>query len=196
MAKEFLSLDSHPAELLVTEIPAARRELITRHLRALSADDRRLRFGMSLSDHALRAYVRSIRFDRDAAFGAFDEHLELIGFGHLALAGAEAEFGLSVLPAARGRGVGLRLMRRAARHAQAHGKSSFLMTYLPENAPLHALAKRAGMALAADADGSTARLLLPDPPPEALLQEAADAAFGSLDLSFRLARRRAALTSV
>jgi GNAT superfamily N-acetyltransferase len=191
VSKEPFSIFRPPSELLVTELPPARRELIFGHLRSLSADDRRLRFGMNLSDPALRAYVRSIRFDRDCAFGAFDEHLELIGFGHLSLAGPEAEFGLSVLPAARGRGVGLRLMRRAVRHAQAHGKSSFLMTYLPENAALHALARRAGMTLATDIDGGTGRLLLPAPPADALWHEAADATLTALDLSFRLARRRA-----
>ena len=174
---------------LITELPPARRELIERHLIALPPDDRRLRFAATLSDDALRAYARSIRFDRDAAFGAFDERLDLVGFGHLALPGPEAEFGLSVLPSARRQGLGLRLLRRAAQHARALGADSFLMTYLPENQALRELAKRAGMRIEFDAEGPLARMVLPEAEPEALLHEAADATLTGLDLSFRLARR-------
>ncbi|MFN9480394.1 MAG: GNAT family N-acetyltransferase [Betaproteobacteria bacterium] len=176
---------------LVTELPPARRELIERHLIALPPDERRLRFAAALSDDALRAYARSIRFDRDAAFGAFDERLDLVGFGHLALAGPEAEFGLSVLPSARRQGLGLRLLLRAARHARALGTDSFLMTYLPENQALRELAKRAGMRIEFDAEGPLARMVLPEAEPDALLHEVADATLTGLDLSFRLANRSA-----
>jgi GNAT superfamily N-acetyltransferase len=174
---------------LITELPTARRELIERHLIALPPDDRRLRFGATLSDDALRAYARSIRFDRDAAFGAFDERLDLVGFGHLALAGPEAEFGLSVLPSARRQGLGLRLLLRAVQHARALGADSFLMTYLPENQALREMAKRAGMRIEFDAEGPLARMVLPAAEPDALLHEAADATLTGLDLSFRLAHR-------
>jgi hypothetical protein len=59
--------------VLVAQLGAGHRRRIAAHLLALSATDRRLRFGHSISDTSISDYVRRIRFVRDAAFGAFDD---------------------------------------------------------------------------------------------------------------------------
>jgi len=178
-------------DLLITELPPIRRRAVLEHLQSLSPGDRRLRFGFNPSDGALRRYVASIDFNRDAVFGVMDDELRLIGLGHLALCDGPAEFGLSVLPSARGHGIGHRLLRRAAVHARAFGAPRLVMNYLPENTALRQLAKRAGMTLTVAAEGPTASLDLPPAPPEAMFQEAMDAVLTAFDVGFREAARRA-----
>ena len=99
---------------------------------ALPAQDLWLRFGYAVTDEALRLYVRKLHFSRDAIFGIFDEAAELLALGHLGFdkraSSKTAEFGVSVLPHARRRGFGLRLLRRAAVHARNRGATRLMMT--------------------------------------------------------------------
>ncbi|MGH8721901.1 MAG: GNAT family N-acetyltransferase, partial [Burkholderiales bacterium] len=92
--------------IVTRELPRLERAKFATHLRALGTEDRRLRFGLPLSDAAIDAYVARIDFGRDAVFGVFDDALQLAGAAHLARADAHAELGVSVLPAHRGRGIG------------------------------------------------------------------------------------------
>lgn len=99
------------APVLVRELASKDREQMLTHFLSLDEEDRLLRFGQMVPDHVIENYVRTIDFGRDTVFGVFDHNLELIGVGHLAYLPAEgdkrtAEFGVSVLERARGRGVG------------------------------------------------------------------------------------------
>jgi hypothetical protein len=75
------------------------RAALTEHFLALDADDRRLRFGASLSDDAIRALDERIDFDRDEIFGVAGDDLRLLAVVHVAFYPAKAELGLSVCPA-------------------------------------------------------------------------------------------------
>jgi len=124
------------------------------HLFRLPERDLWLRFGYAVTDDALRAYVRKLHFSRDAIFGIFDEAADVLAVGHLGFnkntSSTTAEFGLSVLPQARRRGFGLRLLQRAAVHARNRGATYLVMTYVPDNDALKSLAQRAGMQLVSD----------------------------------------------
>lgn len=173
------------APVLVTALAAPHKPLIAKHLEALSAADRHLRFGMPMNGSALRRYVDDLDFERDVLLGAMLGN-RLVGFGHLGL-GGEPEFGLSLLPAARGRGIGTLLLAHAAGVARRHGASYIVMHYLPENQALARLARRAGMGLTIRDGEGRARLSLPPMAPDAALALAVRDASGSMDLALRLA---------
>jgi GNAT superfamily N-acetyltransferase len=182
---------------LIAQLGPAHRTHIESHLRSLPTDDRRMRFGHAISDAALAAYVRRIRFHRDAAFGAFDDSGTIRAFGHLAFeAGGEAaELGISVDAAVRKQGVGLALRERAAAHARNRGHTRLVMAYLPENTALASLARRAGMQIVFDPVEPRAYLSLEPASPASMLQEAFGEAIASLDLGFRLSADPARTTS-
>ena len=106
------------------------------HFAALSAEDRRLRFGASLSEESIAAYVERIDFERGAVFGIVDDTLALAGVAHLALTGDVAELGISVLPEHRGRGAGEALFARATAHARNRSTARLFMHCLAENAAM------------------------------------------------------------
>jgi RimJ/RimL family protein N-acetyltransferase len=140
---------------------------VLRHLRTLSPDDQRLRFGRSMNHRALEGYVRGINFSVDKTFGIFDSEMKLIAFAHLALHGAKgfAELGLSVSPEHRRQGHGEVLLRRAALHASNLGLRVIYMHCLSENEGMMRLAQKAGFkvvpeGIEADATKSVERATL------------------------------------
>ena len=149
------------ANVIVRELSALERGALERHFLALESEDRRLRFGIAIGDHALRAYVHGIDFGRDAVFGVLDDELELLGVAHLARDATSAELGVSVLAAHRGRGIGGALLARAHTHARNWGVRTLFMHCLRENGAMMHLARKQGMNLAAEAGEVDAHLILP-----------------------------------
>jgi ribosomal protein S18 acetylase RimI-like enzyme len=182
-------------DMLVAQLGPSHRRCIAAHLLALSATDRRLRFGHSISDASISDYVRRIRFVRDAAFGAFDDSGRLIGFGHLALGAEGAEFALSVDGAARRHGIGCALLERANTHARNRGYDVLAMVYMPENDALASLARRAGMQVVCEPGECRAYVGLESPTAHSVLHEAWREAVSALDLGFRLADPAAATSA-
>jgi len=136
--------------VLVRELSSADRERLLTHFLALDEDDRLLRFGQLVPDHVIENYVRNINFTNDTVFGVFDGALELIGVGHLAYLPAEgdkrtAEFGVSVLESARGRGIGSKLFERAAMRSRNTHVSVLYMHCLSRNSTMMHIAKKSGM---------------------------------------------------
>lgn len=184
-------IDSPPVEALVAQLGPHHRPRVLQHLRELPEDDRRLRFGYAIGDDSLRNYVRGLHFSRDGVFGALDEAAELLALGHLAFERssptAHAEFGISVLPRARRRGLGLALLRRAAMHAANRGATQLVMTYLPGNTALAQLAARANMNFVQDQVDPRAYLALPAPSAATLMEETFGELLAAIDLGFRVA---------
>jgi GNAT superfamily N-acetyltransferase len=147
------------------------RPLILAHLLALGDNDRYLRFGYAASDAQVRRYVDGIDFGRDEVVGIFDEALELLAMAHLARirmddgAAPMAEFGVSVLPRARGRGWGSRLFERAVLHARNWGADTMVIHALSENTPMLRIARKAGARI--ERDGGEAQAMLRLPPEDA-----------------------------
>jgi GNAT superfamily N-acetyltransferase len=143
-----------------SELSRVDRAALERHFLALDAADRRLRFGIPLSDTAIRSYVEHIDFDRDAVFGVFDDDLNLLAAAHLARAGNYAELGVSVLPAHRNRGLAGALLARASLRARNWGVPALFMHCLRENEAMMHLARKQGMAIVTEAGESDAWLRL------------------------------------
>jgi GNAT superfamily N-acetyltransferase len=145
----------------VRELSRLDRTAMEQHFLALDAEDRRLRFGIGLLDAAVLDYVARIDFDRDAAFGVYDDDLLLLGVAHLARGRRHAELGVSVLAGQRGRGIGGALLHRAHLHARNWGERALFMHCLAENRAMMHLARRQGMAIGMDGSEADAWLELP-----------------------------------
>lgn len=158
---------------VTSELSRLQRPRLADHFLALDAEDRRLRFGVGLSDHGVRDYVERIDFDRDAVFGIFDDEMRLAGIGHLARGDGFAELGVSVLPECRGQGMGGALLARALTHARNWGVPTLFMHCLSENAAMMHLARKQGMRIAAQRGEADAYLELPPSDPASI----ADALF-------------------
>lgn len=150
-------------ETLVSELSRLHRTAMGQHLLALDGDDRRLRFGLGIADAGVREYVARIDFERDAAFGVFDEELRLVGVAHLARTALHVELGVSVLAGHRGRGIGGALLARAHLHARNWGERVLFMHCLTENRTMMHLARRQGMRIGSASGESDAWLELAPP---------------------------------
>jgi len=154
-----------PLMVPIRSLGANHRARIARHLLALESHDRYLRFGFAANDAQIQRYTDSLDFERDDIFGIYNRRLDLIAMAHLAFDTDSkqrdcAEFGVSVLKAARGRGYGGRLFDRAAMHARNAGVSRMFIHALSENTTMLKIARKAGATVERDGSESEAHLLL------------------------------------
>ena len=154
--------------VLIPICPLNREHLpkIKAHLLALSSHDRYLRFGYAANDEQVNRYIDGLDFERDEIYGIFNRSLHIVAMAHLALmpgAGSEssAEFGVSVLAYARGRGYGAELFDRAVMHARNEKVSLIYIHALSENAPMIRIARKSGATLERDGSETEAYLRLP-----------------------------------
>lgn len=152
----------------IRALGANHRERVASHLLSLSSEDRYLRFGYQARNSQILRYVESLDFQRDELLGIYDKHLKLVAVAHLAYeqkhaATSNVEFGVSVLPQARGRGYGARLFARAAARASNQGIRSMLIHALSENVAMLNIARSAGARVQRDGSESQAYLTLPAP---------------------------------
>lgn len=140
-----------------------RRRLLM-HFLALDDQDRLLRFGSVLSDETITRYVQRLDFSRNTVFGVYDEDLNLLGVGHLVFRPKEthpvlleataktriAEFGVSVVPHARGQGIGTKLFERAAVHCRNEDVDVLYMHGLASNQAMIHIARKVGMEVRRD----------------------------------------------
>ena len=143
---------------------------IQKHLLSLNAQDRYLRFGYAANDEHIKSYVRSLNFERDEIYGIFNRDLQILAMAHLAIniqangpakQQMAAEFGVSVLASARGRGYGYHLFQRALMHARNANAATILIHALSENTPMLKIARKAGATL--ERDGAETQALLKVP---------------------------------
>lgn len=142
------------------------RERIAQHLLSLDEQDRYLRFGYPANDEQIRRYTDSLNFERDDIYGIYNRKLELIAMAHVAFSddpekARQAEFGVSVLKTARGRGYGARLFERAVMHARNEGVDLMFIHALSENTAMLKIARHAGATVERDGSESEAYLTLP-----------------------------------
>jgi len=132
----------------VRTLASSARDEVAHHLLQLSEEDRRLRFGTSLSDAAVRGYVDAVNFARDKLFGVFEDDA-LVGVAHLTLQpyGAAAQLGVSVSPGSRCRGYAYALLCIAAQHARRVACRRLDMRCLAESHIMIHLARKAGMSV-------------------------------------------------
>ena len=155
-----------PLVVPIRSIGPSHGERISAHLLALDAQDRYLRFGYAASDEQIQRYVNGLNYERDDIFGVYNRKLELIAMAHLAFSTNPelkscAEFGVSVLKHARGRGYGSRLFDRAVIHARNEGVDMMFIHALSENTAMLNIARKAGATIERDGSESEAYLMIP-----------------------------------
>ncbi len=185
--------DAPPAEpraarnwVPVRSLAPRHRERIAAHLLRLADADRNLRFGHAASDAQIQKYVDLLDFDQDEIFGIFNRRLELVAMAHLAFAmgdgtaASTAEFGVSVLADARGRGFGQRLFEHAMLHARNRGVKTLVIFALSENTTMLRIARNLGAEIVREGFESEGRIALPG----ANLGSQADAIFAESAAEF------------
>lgn len=178
----------------VRSLAERHRPRILAHLLALPAQDRYLRFGYAASDAQIARYADLIDFSRDEVFGIFNRRLELIAQAHLAALPdkREAEFGVSVLPHARGRGYGGRLFDQAVLHARNRGIDTLVVHVLAENAPMLRIARSAGAKVEREGSDALARLRLPPEDLKSRLDAFVEDGAAEIDYHLKVQARRVA----
>lgn len=189
--RESQSTHSAPSLVPIRSLGANHRARIARHLMALEPHDRYLRFGYQAQDSQIERYVAGLNFERDEIFGIYNRKLELIAMAHLAYAQdasyqACAEFGVSVLAHARGRGYGARLFDRAAMHAVNDGVQLMFIHALSENDVMLKIARNAGAKVQRDGGESEAHLQLPTPTLDSRVTEMLEEQVAQADYRFKV----------
>jgi GNAT superfamily N-acetyltransferase len=147
------------------------REALVRHFLALDAEDRRLRFGTAASDEVVAQYVERIDFAQDCVLAICDDAMRIVAAVHVALAGATAELGLSVLPGFRGKGLGDAVLKRAVVWLRNRGVLSVFVHCIAENAGMMHLARKNGMRIVYSGSENDGRLELDGPTPHSFASE-------------------------
>lgn len=188
---------THPTALRVPirSMGPAHRDRLIAHLSGLDSHDRYLRFGYSAGDVQIQRYVDSLDFERDDVFGIFNRKLELLAMAHLAYSSNPectscAEFGVSVLSKARGRGYGRRLFERATMHARNEGVELMFIHALTENTPMLAIARNAGARLERDGSETDAYLRLPPANFDTLMTELVEEQLAQTDYQLKSQAQR------
>jgi len=156
-----------PAWVPIRTLSARQRDDVRTHLVALSERDRYLRFGYPATDAQIGHYVDGLDFERDDLFGVFNRKLEIVALAHVAYPDRDAahahpaEFGGSVLPHLRGRGIGSRLFAHAMLHVRNRGFDTIYIHALSENIAMLRIAARAGATVERSGSESDAYLRLP-----------------------------------
>jgi GNAT superfamily N-acetyltransferase len=153
----------------IRSLAEAHRPRVLLHLMSLPSSDRYLRFGYAASDEQIGRYADGIDFDKDEVFGIYNRRLVLIAVAHLAYdrpaqlpeQPAMVEFGVSVLPKARARGLGTRLFEHALIRARNRHTDTLFIHVLSENAAMLKIARRADATVERDGTDSCAWLKLP-----------------------------------
>lgn len=155
------------------------RKAVLSHLLELPPEDRYLRFGYAAQDAQIQSYAEGLDFVKDQVFGIFDRRLRLIAVAHLAYSQNShfetcVEFGVSVLPHARSRGLGSKLFARAQVHATNDRISLMFIHLLSDNSAMLKIARRAGALVERQGSESDACLRLPAPSMHTRVSEMVD----------------------
>jgi RimJ/RimL family protein N-acetyltransferase len=182
---------TEPVIVPIRSLGPGHRSRIAAHLLALEEHDRFLRFGYAASDEQVQRYVENLDFDRDEIFGIYNRKLELIAMAHLAYGEAAnaplcAEFGVSVLKKARGRGYGTRLFDRAVMHARNDGVEMLFIHALSENTAMLKIARNAGARLERAGSETEAYLRLPPATLDTRMSELVEEQLAQTDYSLKV----------
>lgn len=166
MIDESSEVTKVPVNVPIRSLGPSHRARIAAQLVALDEHDRYLRFGYTATDEQIERYVGGLDFERDEIFGIYNRKLELIAMAHLAFSHDPAlrscaEFGVSVLKKARGRGYGTRLFDRAVMHARNEGVELLFIHALSENIAMIKIARNSGATLERAGSETDAYLRLP-----------------------------------
>ncbi len=121
------------------------KTMVSGHFLGLSPDDRRLRFGISLTDEGVHRHADQIDMTRDAVFAVLAPNDDAIGLVHLARGYGYAELGLSVWPSHRRRGIGATLFALASTQCRDWHIDELFIHYFADNLGMERLAQKYGV---------------------------------------------------
>jgi GNAT superfamily N-acetyltransferase len=186
---------SAPPLVPIRSLSPRHRERIAKHLLALDDSDRYLRFGYAAQERHIRAYAAQLNFERDDIYGIYNRSLKLIAVAHVAFSPDDqttncAEFGVSVLKEARGKGYGSLLFERAVIHARNEGVDLMFIHALSENAAMLKIVRNAGAQVQRDGMESEAYLQLPPATLDTHLSGAVENSLGEMDFQLKRQAKR------
>jgi RimJ/RimL family protein N-acetyltransferase len=133
------------------------------HLCALQGEDRRLRFGVCLTDESICNYVdESFKDDKSQWFGC-DSKGKIVSACHVAIYNNEGELGCSVDKEYRGHGLAQEMFDRAVIYLRRNEITEVYMHCLTENQVMKHIAKKNDMVVIS-CDGETDAKVKVEPP--------------------------------
>ncbi len=145
----------------ITRLTNDHREAIYQHLLALSAEDRRLRFCMTVGDAYIQRYVFEVMdLENGAAFGTFDGG-QLVALANVVVLTdkpGECELAFSINVSHRGTGLARKLVRTAIDYCRAMGATKLCMSCLRTNRKMQELARAFGLTMTITYDEAYAEL--------------------------------------
>ena len=138
-------------------------EKLVDHLCSLQGEDRRLRFGVGLTDEAIRNYVeKSFKDEKSQWFGC-DSKGKIVSACHVAIYNNEGELGCSVDKEYRGHGLAQEMFDRAVIYLRRNEITEVYMHCLTENQVMKHIAKKNDMVVVS-CDGETDAKVKVEPP--------------------------------
>jgi GNAT superfamily N-acetyltransferase len=141
----------------------AEQALLLAHFLALGSADRRLRFGLAVTDNFLRHYVSMAVADEHSEIFVIFADGNVAAVCHVAISKSEGELGFSVLPRYRGSGMTSALFTRAVSYLRVHNISTVYIHCLSENRVMQHIARKNQMSVVTEMGESDARLTVAEP---------------------------------
>lgn len=150
--------------MLPRKLTASDAGRIVFHLSSLQGEDRRLRFGGTVSDSFIQDYVENSFLDEDSKWFGVD-HIDghIIAACHAAVQNGQAELGCSVHPDFRGQGLAQLMFDRAVTWLRSKSITEVYMHCLTENKVMRHIARKNNMTLESEY-GETDALVEVQPP--------------------------------
>jgi RimJ/RimL family protein N-acetyltransferase len=133
--------------------------LVTAHLLCLNSEDRRLRFGINVSNDFIRKYVRETIDSPTSQWFAIQDDSMLVALCHVAIYdNGDAELGFSVDEEHRNKGYAQILFDRAITWLRTNGVTNVFMHCLSQNAAMKHIANKNGMTVITEIGESNAQV--------------------------------------
>ena len=155
------------------------------HLQSLQGEDRRLRFGGTVSDDYIREYVEK-SFDENSKWFGVD-HIDgsLIAACHAAVANGQAELGCSVNPDYRNQGLAQSMFERAVTWLRTKGITTVFMHCLTENRAMRHIASKNDMVVHSSQGETDAEVKIEPATPATVMQDAYMDRIALYDMMFK-----------
>jgi GNAT superfamily N-acetyltransferase len=161
-----------------------------KHLLALDEQSRYLRFGYPIRDEMIDQLCDKFEANpqQHKIFVIENDDLDVVGAGHISLAGEETELAFSVLKEHQGRGMGGSLMKRCIEWCQNRSITTGCMVCLTSNEAIKKLARRHGI-LVNEGGETLADIKIPEINPSSVINEVIESNFARMDHLGKLQRR-------
>lgn len=143
-------------------------------MKSQSADDKHMFFGYAVQDQNIDALITKMtEHEADNYILVAENAAGVVGSLHIAITGAEVEFGLMVAPEHRGHGIASIMMEEALLWTRNRGYSELFMHCLTVNHPVQRLCRKYNLKTSNEYGESETKVKLPPPNLMTVTQEVA-----------------------